>query len=449
MNPLNLRELIIIVGGITILLGFLVIYLKFTAPHIKGSLPWSIGILLIGAGLMAYGFYPKPVEYVNLMLTNMNALIGQCLFLVAIWQYKQKPVNYWIITSLLIAGFVVTTFFTLIYHHMGLRVSINSILYTITAAFIFFEMLAPPDKSLKLIFNINALAITVYAIAMITRAFVSFQLRSLDLMAPSPESIVLFSAISLSEIVLTFGFIIMINVRLSQDLIRQNAMKDKFFSIIAHDLKNPVGNILGFSDLLEAKMKHKDFEELQNITAIIRQSSIQTYNLLENLLEWALSQTGKIRYKPEDIDLRQFIFEETDFYAPFARGKQLTLDISGVGNLHVWADKNMLKTILRNLITNAIKYSNSGGSINIETKQLLRTVEVSVIDFGIGIQPDIVDRLFQLEDKITTKGTQDEKGTGLGLVLCKEFIEKNKGMLTVKTTVGAGSTFSFTLPGMH
>lgn len=446
MEPLNLRELIIVVAGITILTGFMMGYLKYTAPHIQGSLHWAIGTFLVATGLMAYGFYPRPSEYVNLLITNISAFTGQCLFLVAIWKFKEKPVNYLYLFSIVVLAFVSTTVFTLIYPHMGLRVSVNSILYTFPAGYCLYEMLKPPDRSLKLIFQINALAILIYIVAMLTRTFGSFPYKEIDLMAPTAESIILFSAVSLSELVLTFGFTIMVNIRLAQALIRQNAVKDKFFSIIAHDLKNPMNNIMGFSDLLALKLGDKNSEETAFISKAIKQSVIQTNNLLDNLLEWALSQTGKVRCIPGRINLLDFFSDEVAYYKPFSESKQISLHTDGVEDIHTLADRNMLKTIMRNLITNAIKYSQPGASINIATKRLENHVEISVTDTGIGILEDQLKRLFVFEDLHTTRGTQDEKGSGLGLMLCKEFIEKNGGRLCVKSKPGEGSTFSFTLP---
>ena len=446
MVALNLRELIIIVTGITVLTGLLIVYLKYTAPHIKGTLQWAIGSFLVSIGLLAYGFYPRPAEYINLLLTNMNAFAGQCFFLIAFWKFKEKPINYFFIVSVLVSAFLITTIFTLTYHHMGLRVTINSILYAVVAAYCFYEMLIPPDRSLRLIFHINALAILLYGLAMMTRAVVSFQQKEIDLMAPTLESIILFSAVSLSEIVLTFGFIIMVNIRLSQDLIRQNTMKDKFFSIIAHDLKNPMNNILGFSDLLAIKLNENNREEIKFISRAIKHSVIQTNNLLENLLEWALSQTGNVHFEPENINLQDIIADESEYYIPFAESKQLSFHTEKVKKINVWADRNMLKTILRNLVTNAMKYSHPGGSIHIESRQLSTLAEVSVIDVGVGIQPMMMDKLFRFDERVTTRGTHDEKGSGLGLVLCKEFVEKNKGTIWAKSEPGKGTTFYFTLP---
>ncbi|MBN2273256.1 MAG: hypothetical protein JXR41_16055 [Bacteroidales bacterium] len=446
MQSLNLRELILIIAGITILTGFLIVYLKYTASHIHGILHWAIGTFLIGTGLVAYGLYPRPVEYVNLIITNVFAVTGQCLFLTAVWKFKEKPVNFYFVFTIPVLAFLSTTVFTLFLRHMGLRVSINSILYTVSAGYCFYEMLRPHDKAYKLIFQINALVILIYILAMLIRIFVSLSLKELDLMAPTPESIILFLAISLTVIILTFGFIIMVNIRLSQDLIRQNAMKDKFFSIIAHDLKNPMNNIMGFSDLLSVKLQENNREETVYMSRAIKQSVTQINTLLENLLEWALSQTGKVRYLPEKINLRDFITEEYKYYLPFAESKKLSLDTEGITAICVWADNNMLKTIMRNLITNAIKYTHSGGTISIRSEQQLSFAEVSVSDTGIGIEETTMKTLFSFDDKMTTRGTQDEKGSGLGLVLCKEFVERNGGSIWVKSEPGKGSTVYFTLP---
>jgi signal transduction histidine kinase len=446
MMSLNLRELIFIVAGITLLSGFLMIYLRYTAAYIKGPLQWAIGSFFVGGGLLIYGFYPWPGEYFNLLITNLTAFIGQCFFLIAIWKFKDKPVNYYFVLGLPLMTLLVTTYFTLFNFHMGLRVAINSVLYAAYAGYCFYELLTPPDRSLKLIFRINALGFLIYGLAMITRAMVSFSQKEMDLMAPTPESVILFSTLSLSEIILTFGFIIMVNIRLSQDMVRQIAMKDKFFSIIAHDLKNPMNNILGFSDLLSLKFKDKMDEDTEYISRAIRESVIQTNILLENLLEWALSQTGKVPYSPEAIDLRSFIKEESEFYMAFAENKQLKLDTEGISDLAIKADKNMLKTILRNLFTNAIKYSHPGDTIFIGSVRNQSMAEISVTDKGVGMDKRTIENLFSPYEKITTRGTRDEKGSGLGLVLCKEFVEKHHGKIWVRSEPGNGASFHFTLP---
>ncbi len=446
MTQLNLREFILFIAGFSLLFGFLMLFFKKSASFIKGIYHWAAGSFIVALSLFIYAFYPYPDEYINLILTNLLAFTGQCFFLLALWKFKEKRVNYLIIIGLPVASLIATTVFTHAYYHMGLRVTVNSIIYAVWAGFCFYEMLRPPSASLKTVFHINAMAFFLFGLAMLTRSVVTFQMREIDLMAPTIESMILFSALALAEILINFGFIIMVNVSIADDLTRQIAMKDRFFSIIAHDLKNPMNNILGFSELLLMKIKKNDTSEKEMIAHAIKNSVIQTYNLLENLLEWSLSQSKKIPFNPEKINLRQLIEEEKDFYLSFIASKKLNIEFRGEKDIDIFADRNMFKTILRNLITNSVKYSNPGGKIKIESKRLPSFVEIAISDTGVGIAPERIDKIFTLDEKITTRGTAEEKGSGLGLLLCKEFIERHKGRIWIKSELHKGTTVFFTLP---
>jgi signal transduction histidine kinase len=446
MTPLNLRELILFIAGFSLLFGLLMLFFKKSTPFIRGIFHWATGSFIVASSLFIYAFYPYPGEFINLLFTNLLAFTGQCFFLLAFWKFKEKRVNYLILIGLPVVSVIATTIFTYVYHHMGLRVTVNSVIYAIWAGFCFYEMLVPPDESLKIIFRVNAMAFLLFGLAMLTRAVVTFSLKEIDLMAPTIESLILFSALALAEILINFGFIIMVNVSIASDLTRQIAMKDRFFSIIAHDLKNPMNNILGFSELLLMKIKRNDIGEMEMISHAIKNSVIQTYNLLENLLEWSLSQSKKIPFAPEKIDLRQLIEEEKDFYLSFVASKKLTIEFIGEKDIKIFADRNMLKTILRNLITNAVKYSHTGGKIMIESKLLPSFVEIAITDTGVGIAPNRLEKIFTLDEKITTRGTAEEKGSGLGLLLCKEFIEKHKGKIWINSEPQKGTTVFFTLP---
>lgn len=446
MTQLNIREFILFIAGFSLLFGFLMLFFKRTALFIPGIFHWATGSFFVGISLFIYAFYPFPNEYINLLFTNWLAFTGQCLFLFAFWKFKEKRVNYIILIGLPAASVIATTILTYVYHHMGLRVTVNSILYALWAGFCFYEMLTPPQESLKVIFRVNAMAFLLFGLAMLTRAVVTFPLKEIDLMAPTIESLILFSALALAEILINFGFIIMVNDRITDDLTTQIAMKDRFFSIIAHDLKNPMNNILGFSELLLMKIKRNDISEMEMVSHAIKNSVIQTYNLLENLLEWSLSQSKKIPFNPEKINLRQLISEEKDFYLSFVASKNLTVEFRGEKDVSIFADRNMLKTVLRNLITNAVKYSHPGGKIKIESKLIPSFVEIAISDTGVGIAPERLERIFTLDEKITTRGTADEKGSGLGLLLCKEFIEKHKGRIWINSEANKGTTVFFTLP---
>ena len=232
----------------------------------------------------------------------------------------------------------------------------------------------------------------------------------------------------------------------TQELRELNATKDKFFSIIAHDLKNPFNTLLGFTELMLDSLEDFDYEKIREFISIIADTSKHSYALLENLLEWSRSQTGRIQMKPETIDLYKLVEENIDFLLNQAGNKKIKL-VNGVASpAHVHADANMLNTVVRNLISNAIKYTGEGGSITVSAIEKDGMVETSVADTGMGIKPENLEKLFRIDVNFSTKGTANEIGTGLGLILCKEFITRNEGKIWVESELGKGSTFKFTLP---
>ena len=225
-----------------------------------------------------------------------------------------------------------------------------------------------------------------------------------------------------------------------------NATKDKFFSIIAHDLKNPFNSIIGFSNILAQQVREIDLEEVEEYAEIIQRSSRRAMDLLTNLLEWSRLQTGRIQFHPEHIDLVELIERESDLLSDTARLKLIEISKKSPKKATVFVDKSMIGTALRNLISNAIKFSHPGDEIVISVEQKPNEYEIAVIDKGVGIKEVSLGKLFHIEESYTTAGTQNEKGTGLGLILCKEFIEKHKGKIWVESEFGKGSTFRFTIP---
>jgi signal transduction histidine kinase len=235
-------------------------------------------------------------------------------------------------------------------------------------------------------------------------------------------------------------------VELNRKLKELNATKDKFFSIIAHDLKSPFNSILGFSNLLESQIMEKDYQKVEEYARIIQTSSVRAMDLLMNLLEWSRSQTGRMVFKPEILMILPLINQATELLKASAQEKSITISAQLPENITVFADQAMIGTILRNLISNAIKFTYNSGKINISAEQTEEELMVSVRDNGVGIKPEDIEKLFRIDENRSTLGTQNEKGTGLGLILCKEFIEKHGGKIWVESTVGKGSNFYFTIP---
>ncbi len=234
----------------------------------------------------------------------------------------------------------------------------------------------------------------------------------------------------------------------SEALQKLNAEKDKFFSIIAHDLKSPFNSILGFSDLLVEQVREKNYAGIEKYAGIILNSSQRALDLLMNLMEWTRSQTGRMEFNPEYLELVAFIKDITPLYDDIASQKSITIKQELPANVTVFADKGMINTVFRNLISNAIKFTNPGGKIIITAVENHGIITISVKDNGVGISPESRKKLFRIDENHSTRGTQNEKGTGLGLILCREFIDKHGGQIRVESEVGKGSTFYFSLPAL-
>jgi PAS domain S-box-containing protein len=236
-------------------------------------------------------------------------------------------------------------------------------------------------------------------------------------------------------------------LREKENMLRElNASKDKFFSIIAHDLRSPFNGIVGFSSLLLDQIKENDFEGIEKYAGIIVNSSQLALDLLNTLMEWSRLQTGRMSFRPENFVFEVVASETCAIFAEIAAKKAIEINMEFTGYNEVEADIAMVGTVLRNLISNAIKFTKSGGKIIISAKPVDKQLLVSVRDTGIGISSENIKKLFRIEETYTTKGTLNEKGTGLGLILCKEFIEKNGGQIWAESEIGKGSTFWFLLP---
>jgi PAS domain S-box-containing protein len=230
-----------------------------------------------------------------------------------------------------------------------------------------------------------------------------------------------------------------------QQLRHLNAQKDKFFSILAHDLKNPLVGFLSFAGILEQGFDGMDAAERTMFIQHFRTSAESLFALLENLLTWARLQHGQEQYIQSHFPLDLLVTHAVDLLTPNAEQKQITLIHTGP-SVEVYANVTMADTIVRNLIGNAIKFTPPGGTVTITTSQEGHEIRMTVADTGIGIPPDKLAQLFRIDGRTQRDGTNGEKGTGLGLILCKEFVEKQGGQIRVESEVGKGTTFTFTLP---
>lgn len=256
--------------------------------------------------------------------------------------------------------------------------------------------------------------------------------------------------------------------RQNMELKELNATKDKFFSIVAHDLKNPFNTMMGFAELLLMNFERMEKEKVKKFHRLMYKASKNGFDLLENLLQWARAQTGRLQWEPSEIDMKILVSQNFDLLNSNAQNKNIALVSKITQPLTCFADGNMISTVLRNLISNAIKFSKPGGQIIVSAKTFTKIVpvvtdeadeqedkptekevefaEITVSDKGVGMKEKDIKKLFRIDVHHTTPGTNEEQGTGLGLILCKEFVEKNGGSIRVESTFGKGSDFIFTIP---
>jgi signal transduction histidine kinase len=234
----------------------------------------------------------------------------------------------------------------------------------------------------------------------------------------------------------------------NEELARMNADKDKFFSIVAHDLRGPFLPLLGNAQLLEEMAFGLSPRDVQEMSASIRRSAKLVFELLENLLQWSRMQMGRMTYDPEQIVLHELIAKIVELLMSNATSKNITLQSLVEADISVYADENMLNTVIRNLVNNAIKFTPDGGEVMVEVRPCEDAdfVEISVSDTGVGISEENIDKLFRIDVHHSTAGTAKESGTGLGLIMCKEMVEMNRGKIWIESELGEGTTVKFTVP---
>ena len=243
--------------------------------------------------------------------------------------------------------------------------------------------------------------------------------------------------------------VITLNLRLTESeekLKELNASKDKFFSIIAHDLKGPFQGLMGYSEVLSKDIENLSKDEIKEFASDLHTSAKHLFRLLENLLQWTRIQRGIIECHPTSLRIAQLASMSIDLSSFNAHKKNISIENNIDPELHLIADMNMINTVLRNLISNAVKFTPENGSITLSSEQFEDFSEIHISDTGVGISEEDMTKIFNLDAHHTTIGTNNEKGTGLGLILCKDLIEKNNGQIKVNSTPEQGTTFTFSLP---
>jgi len=233
----------------------------------------------------------------------------------------------------------------------------------------------------------------------------------------------------------------------NNELRKMNIEKEKFFSIIAHDIRSPLSSFLSLTEIMAENMSGLTLSEMQNISVKMRTSAANLLRLLKNLLEWSKMQQGLIPFNPKPIELLPLVDESISMVIEPAHDKGIEITFDIPADLEVFADTNMLQTVIRNLVSNAVKFTSKGGRVHLSAKTIDGPgVEISVQDSGIGMSREMIDHLFLLDVQTNREGTEGEPSTGLGLLLCKEFMEKHGGSIRIESEEGIGSTFFISFP---
>ena len=235
-------------------------------------------------------------------------------------------------------------------------------------------------------------------------------------------------------------------INAKKKLEEENANKDKFFAIISHDLKAPFGALLGIAQMLEESYDEMETNEIKEMIHIARRSATNIYELLDGLLEWSRAKSGRMDFSPSTMDIKEVTNQAIEILTHNAKRKNITLSCNIKNESFVFADEIMVLTVIRNLIANAIKFTSKNGWVVVSSEIKETEMEISVLDNGIGISPEDIKKLFRIEIHHTTIGTSNETGTGVGLILCKELVNKNGGKIWVESELEKGSNFKFTLP---
>jgi len=235
-------------------------------------------------------------------------------------------------------------------------------------------------------------------------------------------------------------------IALNQKVMKDSVEKDKFFSIISHDLMNPFNALLGFSKILKDAVKENDQHEIDECSTIVHQSATRISNLLQNLLVWSRMHNGKIQFSPKTTKIDELVSGTLMVLAPVAKNKDINLEWHVDGDIAATLDTNMIGSVLQNLVTNAVKFTERGGNVKVEAFVESNNLNFRVSDTGVGMNEDQLQKLFKLDKNSSSRGTDDEVGTGLGLIISKEFIESHQGKIWVESIPGKGSKFCFLIP---
>jgi len=335
--------------------------------------------------------------------------------------------------------------FTTLNRNIITRAVVVSTFLSVIFSYLFIELSVKKGNS-KMQNITGWIALTFVLVNIIRGTYIMFTRIELPINSTVHVQIML----SLISVIVAFAFpllfLFILKEKDNNKLQELNNTKDKLFSIIGHDLKGPIAQMIQFAHLIEDSSIDLSKEELLMYIKKLKESSIQGYKLLENLLEWGCSQTGSISFTPTSFSINESIIENIELLSKQAETKNIKISTTFNYNGKITADRNMINTVIRNLLSNAIKFTYQNGVIVISNRIEIDYITISVKDNGLGMSCEDLNKLYKINTSYTTVGTNNEKGTGIGLILCKEFVDRHMGKIWAESKINNGSTFSFSIP---
>lgn len=432
------------VSAISLLFGILMYLFHQLIPGIKGPLQWCYGSFSIVFGSLLFNMHPILPQFIVFVVSGTLSVLGISLYWAGIREYKNLHFNYLILIWIGLFQFVWGTIFYLA-DMPNVRMIGFSAISILILVLIIREFIQPVDDSYRLAFLLCSVVFSISALTSMYRIYAIVTLLPGEAHTATPAFILFYFMSNITQALLLGSFLLLISVKISERLKLKVEAQRKLFSVIAHDLSGPMGmmntmlNTANHDEEFQGFHKEAFYKEVENLSS-------STYHLLQNLLFWSRNELEDLKPHINPFDLNKIILDTIDFLKQIGLSKNITIDYKSSPELTCLGDERMIETVIRNLISNAIKFSFTGARILVSAENTGEYIVIKVSDQGIGISPEIQKSLFKYTENASKSGTKGERGTGLGLLLCKEFVEGNNGSIKINSTENVGTDVLVTLP---
>lgn len=445
MKPIDLYTLLYLIGAISLPFGFLMLLFSKLTPAIKGPFHWALGSFSAVLGALLFAGYPSVSGYVAFVAAPVFTVLAVAFYLAGIQLFVGKKINFRCFYGLVATEIIVSHFFYLIVPLAQWRMISFSFVCLIGTLVVVAELLKHAKGRYRLAFILCSVVFSISAATSLFRIVAIAILRPEEAHTPLFANLLFYLLTNVSQALLMFAFLLLISVKIAEQIEQKVEDQRKFYSIISHDLSGPVGMINAMLNMANHD-EQIDVAEKKQLALEAEKLSTSTYHLLQNLLVWSKNQLEDLRPKVQAFDLDKVIRDNIEFMQQIATMKGISIVYEQNPELQCTADSRMVDTVIRNLVSNALKFTQPGGTIQITGKSEEKQVRVMVSDNGTGMSEEVLENLFTKKERKTVPGTSGEKGSGLGMAICKDFIDANHGHISIKSKKDEGTEVTITLP---